>query len=76
MGEFDDHDYPHHIVVNDEGMYSIWPVDLPVPAGWDVCETGPRESCLNRIEELWTDMRPRSARPAGGSAEGDVPLRP
>lgn len=64
MGAFDDAAYPHVVVVNHEGQYSIWPVDLPVPVGWDACHRGSREECLAKIDELWVDMRPRSLREA------------
>lgn len=52
----------HYVVVNHEQQYSIWPTPTP-PAGWTV--VGPpasREQCLDRIEQLWTDMRPLSLR--------------
>ena len=51
------------VVVNDEEQYSIWAADRPVPAGWRaVGEPDSRDDCLRRIEELWTDMRPKSLR--------------
>lgn len=35
----------------------------PPPAGWEeVRVTGSRDSCLAHIEEVWTDIRPRSVR--------------
>jgi MbtH protein len=52
-----------HVVVNDEEQYSIWPVDRDLPGGWHTDGTsGTREDCLSHIEEVWTDMRPRSLR--------------
>jgi MbtH protein len=51
------------VVVNDEEQYSIWPADREIPAGWravGIC--GRKADCLRRIDELWTDMRPRSLR--------------
>ncbi len=70
MGAFDDPAYPHLVVVNDEDQYSIWPADLPVPAGWVTRHRGTRDECLARIEDLWTDMRPLSLRQAmEGSAD-------
>lgn len=52
-----------HVVVNDEEQYSIWPTDRELPGGWRTDGTsGTREICLNHIEEVWTDMRPRSLR--------------
>ncbi len=51
----------YHVVVNDEGQYSIWPAHLSVPAGWlEVGKTGTQEECLDHIGEVWTDMRPLS----------------
>lgn len=51
------------VVVNHEEQYSIWPADREPPAGWRKQGTsGPRAACLERIQELWTDMRPLSLR--------------
>ncbi|MET8142147.1 MbtH family NRPS accessory protein [Sphaerisporangium sp. NPDC005288] len=53
----------HQVVVNDEDQYSLWPLDQELPAGWRAEGfTGGKEECLSHIEEIWTDMRPRSAR--------------
>ncbi len=53
------------VVVNDEGQYSLWPVDRDPPAGWTAeGKTGPREECLAHVEEVWTDMTPKSLRTA------------
>jgi len=59
----DSEDAIFQVVVNDEEQYSIWLEDMDVPAGWRA--TGPRgtkQECLSHIEEVWTDMRPRSVR--------------
>jgi len=51
------------VVVNDEEQYSIWFVDRDPPPGWrEVGKEGPKEECLAYIEEVWTDMRPKSLR--------------
>ncbi|MEW1860519.1 MULTISPECIES: MbtH family NRPS accessory protein [unclassified Streptomyces] len=51
------------VVRNDEEQYSIWWSDRELPAGWhSVGDPAPREECLARIDELWTDMRPLSLR--------------
>ncbi|MFF6908756.1 MbtH family protein [Streptomyces sp. NPDC012389] len=51
------------VVRNHEEQYSLWRADRELPLGWDpVGEPGSREACLERIEELWTDMRPLSLR--------------
>ena len=55
----------YRAVVNDEEQYSIWPVLRELPAGWrDTGTSGTRQECLDYIERVWTDMRPRSLREA------------
>jgi MbtH protein len=51
------------VVVNDEEQFSVWPAEQPLPAGWtgDGFE-GSRERCLEHIDQVWTDLRPRSVR--------------
>ena len=57
----------YHVVINDEEQYSIWSVGRPVPAGWHTTGvSGTREKCLEHIDEVWTDMRPKSLRAAMG----------
>jgi MbtH protein len=51
------------VVVNHEEQYSIWQSGRQLPAGWrPTGDRGPKASCLARIEEIWTDMRPLSLR--------------
>ena len=51
------------VVVNHEEQYSIWPEERTVPDGWvTVGPTGSKEECLDYIERVWTDTRPRSLR--------------
>ncbi|HZM75022.1 MAG TPA: MbtH family NRPS accessory protein [Candidatus Limnocylindrales bacterium] len=51
------------VVINDEEQYSIWSVGRPPPAGWHLAGVeGSRSDCLNHIEQVWTDMRPKSVR--------------
>jgi len=54
------------VVLNHEDQYSIWPVEKPIPTGWQVSSNalseGTREECLAHISERWTDMSPRSLR--------------
>ncbi len=58
---FEDADALYRVLVNDEGQYSLWPVSAPTPDGWAVAhDTDSRSSCLEYIEENWTDMRPKS----------------
>ncbi|MFD7071800.1 MbtH family protein [Streptomyces sp. NPDC059913] len=62
---FENSDRSYDVLVNDEGQYSLWPTGTAVPAGWEtVLADRSREECLARVEELWTDMRPRSLRAA------------
>ena len=51
------------VVVNDEEQYSILRSDLAMPPGWrSTGKTGDQQECLGYVEEVWTDMRPRSLR--------------
>lgn len=60
---WDDEEVDYFIVVNDEEQYSIWPAGSPPPEGWSiVSEPGSKQSRLERIGELWTDLRPKSVR--------------
>jgi MbtH protein len=59
-------------VVNDEEQYSIWPAHRDNPLGWrDAGKTGTKQECLAYIEQVWTDMRPRSLRDAMKRSRGD-----
>jgi len=51
------------VVINDEEQYSVWWSEREMPPGWQaVGKEGTRQECLEYIEEVWTDMRPRSVR--------------
>jgi MbtH protein len=53
----------YRVVVNSEDQYSILPAHRLTPIGWtDTGDTGTRLQCLERIRELWKDMRPLSVR--------------
>lgn len=53
----------YKVVVNDEEQYSIWPAERENPLGWrDAGFQGLKSACLQHIQEVWTDMRPRSLR--------------
>jgi MbtH protein len=53
----------YRVVRNNEDQYSIWLADRPVPDGWhDEGFTGAKRTCLDHIEAVWVDMRPRSVR--------------
>lgn len=69
---FEDDDAEYLVVVNHEEQYSLWPAFKEIPAGWT--PTGPRgkrQVCLDWIEEVWTDMRPKSLREAMAAAARD-----
>ncbi|MEU8446314.1 protein mbtH [Streptomyces sp. TSRI0445] len=58
---FDNEDGVFHVLVNDEGQHSLWPAFVEVPAGWNVVVSdSTRQTCLDYIEENWTDLRPAS----------------
>ena len=49
------------VVVNDEGQYSIWPIDWQMPLGWSsVGMNGLRADCLKFIDAAWIEMRPKT----------------
>lgn len=51
------------VVVNHEEQYAIWPSFKPLPNGWRKGgHQGDKASCLEFIENSWTDMRPLSIR--------------
>ena len=59
----DDADTIFQVVVNEEDQYSIWFADRALPEGWTADgTTGTKQECLQHIEKVWTDMRPRSVR--------------
>jgi MbtH protein len=56
------------VVANDEDQYSVWCVDCPLPPGWrEVGYRAARAECLEHIQRVWTDLRPRSLRSASAS---------
>ncbi|MGI5499243.1 MbtH family protein [Lentzea sp. CA-135723] len=62
---FDDENAEYFVVVNDEEQYSLWPADRELPNGWRADGPArPRADCLDHIELVWTDMRPKSVREA------------
>ena len=56
-------DIVYEVVVNLDERYSIWEAERALPAGWRPAgKQGSKQDCLAYIEEVWTDMRPRSLR--------------
>jgi MbtH protein len=55
----------YEVVVNEDDQYSVWRADREPPLGWKLAGmSGTKSDCLRYVEEMWTDMRPRSARNA------------
>jgi len=53
----------YKVVVNHEEQYTIWFADRENPPGWrDAGSVGTKRQCLKHIQEVWTDIRPRSLR--------------
>lgn len=56
------------VLINAEGQYSLWPLELDIPAGWEQTgPTGTREECVAYIDENWTDIAPISGRLEGNA---------
>jgi MbtH protein len=63
----DNPDVQFNVVVNDEEQYSIWPVDRQLPTGWRAeGKQGSKQDCLEHIDTVWVDMRPKTLREAMG----------
>ena len=58
---FEDENGVYHVLVNDQGQYSLWPSFKEAPQGWTIVhKSDNRAACLEYIEKNWTDMRPKS----------------
>jgi MbtH protein len=58
---FEDENATYHVLINDEGQYSLWPTFKEVPQGWTIAKkSDTRAACLDYINQNWTDMRPKS----------------
>ena len=68
---FESDDISYVVLRNDEHQYSLWPADMNVPGGWEIIKSADtRESCLQFVEDNWTDMRPKSLAEAMDTATG------
>ena len=66
---FDSDTAVFQVVINAEEQYSIWPDYKAIPEGWTaVGVSGDKPTCLAHIEQVWTDMRPKSLRDAMAGA--------
>lgn len=62
---FDDQEGTFLVLVNDEEQYSLWPAFAEIPAGWRTSlGESTREEALAHISRNWTDLTPKSVRPA------------
>ncbi|MFE4360354.1 MULTISPECIES: MbtH family protein [Streptomycetaceae] len=68
---FEDDDATYLVLRNAEGQYSLWPAFAEVPAGWEAVHgEADRQSCIDHVNEHWTDMRPDSLIAAMDAAAG------
>ena len=59
----DSYEEEYICLINEEEQYSIWFAWKDIPEGWrPVGPKGSKKICLDYIEEVWTDMRPKSLR--------------
>lgn len=60
---FDNDSGSFFVLVNHEGQHSLWPSFADIPAGWQVVYgEADRPTCLDYVEQNWTDIRPKSLR--------------
>jgi MbtH protein len=58
-----DGDDRYKVVINAEEQYSIWPEHRANAPGWlDSGKLGTKTECLAHIDNVWTDLRPKSLR--------------
>ena len=58
---FEDENGIFHVLINEEGQYSLWPSFIDVPDGWTIIhKSDSRAACLEFMDRNWTDLRPKS----------------
>jgi MbtH protein len=58
---FENDNATYQVLINDEAQYALWPSFIDVPRGWRIAHPpSSRQSCLDYVNQHWTDMRPRS----------------
>lgn len=56
------------VLINEEMQYSVWPLKLAIPSGWDKRPVeGSLDICNEYINANWTDMRPKTLQHAMAS---------
>jgi MbtH protein len=71
MNESEQDQIVYKVVINQEEQYSIWPADRENAQGWrEVGKQGPKQECLDYINEVWKDMRPLRLRKQMDRAAG------
>lgn len=55
------------VLANHEGQYSLWPVGVETPDGWQVVySSANRQECIEYVDSVWSDLRPLSLIEATG----------
>ena len=58
---FDNENLTFLVLRNQQGQHSLWPEILQIPDGWQlVFGPQPRKTCLDWLNENWTDLRPKA----------------
>jgi MbtH protein len=58
---FEDENGIFHVLINEDGQYSLWPSFIDVPDGWTIIhKSDSRAACLEFMDRNWTDLRPKS----------------
>jgi MbtH protein len=58
---FENEEAMYIVLINLEGQYSLWPAATDAPSGWTIVyEAASRSSCLEYVNKVWTDMRPKT----------------
>jgi MbtH protein/glycopeptidolipid biosynthesis protein len=71
INPFDDENGSFYVLVNDEEQHSLWPSFAEVPAGWRVVHgEADRASCMDYVENHWTDIRPKTLRDRLAEGQG------
>jgi MbtH protein len=61
--DFDNNEVQDYkVLINHEEQYSLWMAHLDIPLGWKEVFAGNKQECLDHVNEVWTDMRPKSLR--------------